>query len=345
MNTPHPELEELAALVETDSSTAADTTDIPSDVRSHVEACGQCAADLAALRDVRATLRSLPPVTMPDDVAQRLESAVRAAAASTERPAAAAISVLPAGGSGRGGGRGDGRRDRSVRGGGRRGSASGLPNLSVAAAVTVFVLIGVGVALGVGLSHGGGSNKGASTAAGASAGSVVVASGNDYTQADIRNQVAGLVLAQVPDAPAQYKGLAGLAATSASSGGGSAPAARPSAASAPTAETASAAPMPTSTASSTAGALANGLALAPRTPFSGPLGDTAQLQACVQALLDQAATPVLVDYAYYAGKPATIIVLKDPADPSTLDVYVEADTADCAKAGDVTFVAFLRNAS
>ena len=37
------------------------------------------------------------------------------------------------------------------------------------------------------------------------------------------------------------------------------------------------------------------------------------------------------------------IVPKEP--PSTLDVYVEADTADCAKAGDVTFVAFLRNVS
>jgi hypothetical protein len=102
---------------------------------------------------------------------------------------------------------------------------------------------------------------------------------------------------------------------------------------------------PTTSAGANSAPQAPQAVLPARSPFSGPLGDPAQLQACVQALLAQPATPLLVDYAYYAGKPATIIVLKDPDDPSTLDVYVEADTANCATDGDLTFVTFLRAAS
>jgi len=63
----------------------------------------------------------------------------------------------------------------------------------------------------------------------------------------------------------------------------------------------------------------------------------------VQALLNQPGSALLVDYAYYAGKPATIIVLQDPAQPSTLDIYVESGTADCAN--DLTLVTYLHNVS
>ncbi len=347
MNTPHPELEELAALIDSDAETSADTA--PNDVRTHVAGCAQCTADLGALRDVRSRLRSLPPVPMPDDVAQRLEAALRDAAAefpaddaaTGEQPAVAAISVLPAGG--------------SVGRSGRRGSSSGLPNFSVAAAVTVFLVIALGVGLGIGLSHGSSSKKGSSsTAAGAGASAIVTASGTDYSQGAIRNQVAGLLLANVPAAHTEFKGLAPLAADASSAAATAANAAPAAAPSAPAASSAQA--TPSSSASSPVSSparsdaasqpsVAGRPALQARTPFSGPLSNPTQLQACVQALLDQPATPVLVDYAYYAGKPATIIVLRDPTDPSTLDVYVEADTADCAKAGDVTFVAFLRDVS
>lgn len=356
MNTPHPELEELAALVDTvddagadanvsatasaDTGAGADTE--PSDVLSHVAGCAQCAADLDALRTVRATLRSLPPVPMPDDVAQRLEAALREAVVESatdtaaEPPAAAAISVLPAAGSTR----------RSA----RRGSSTGLPNFSVAAAVTVFLVIALGVGLGIGLSNGGESKKSTSGSAAASgANSIVTASGIDYTQAAIRNQVAGLLLAQVPQAHTEFKGLAPLAPNASSAAAAAAPSAPAPSAPAPAASPATASASSSAAAGGGAASKPNADAGAPvlqaRTPFSGPLSNPSQLQACVQALLDQPATPVLVDYAYYAGKPATIIVLKDPTDPSTLDVYVEADTADCAKAGDVTFVAFLRNVS
>lgn len=340
MNTPHPELEELAALVDAVDDPSADTSadtnaeTQPSDVQTHVAGCAQCTADLDALRTVRATLRSLPPVPMPDDVAQRLEAALREAAAqaptgaqaAAEEPAAASISVLPAAGS----------APRSA----RRGSSSGLPNFSVAAAVTVFLVIALGVGLGIGLRHGGESKKSSGVSAALSANSIVTASGTDYTQAAIRNQVAALLLAQVPDAHTAFKGLAPLAPNANSAATAAAP-------SAP-----AAVPTASSSASSAAGSgfgpsvdSGGKPVLQARTPFSGPLSNSSQVQACVQALLDQPATPVLVDYAYYAGKPATIIVLKDPTDPSTIDVYVEADTADCAKAGDVTFVAFLRNVS
>lgn len=353
MNTPHPELERLAALVDAEPETGAgvdteagnaanaaaplDT----SDLREHLAGCAQCAADLAALRALRATLRALPPVPMPDDVAQRLESALRAAAAEgaaavspapdapAPQPVAAAVSVLPA-------------RAASRRGA-RRGRSSGSPNFSVAAAVAVFMVLGLGVGLAVALSHGGEAKKSTGTSAASGVGSVVMASGTDYTQDTIRSRVADLVLARVPDAHTEYKGLAPLAA-----GGANAPTLAPAASSAAATSsapaTSSASDKSAATPSPTT-ASASSPTLSKREAFSGPLGDPARLQACVQALLDQPATPVLVDYAYYAGKPATIIVLKDPANPSTLDVYVEADTADCAKAGDVTFVAFLPNAS
>jgi len=358
VNTPHPELEELAGLIDdlgdnagdgraaVGAAVGAERADVrPSDVEAHVAGCARCTADLAALRGVRATLRALPPVPMPDDVAQRIETALRQAAvtagdadsAAAETPPTAAISVLPAAGSSR----------RSA----RRASSTGLPNFSVAAAVTVLLVIALGVGLGVALKNGGDSNKGSSTsgAAASDAGSIVTASGTDYTQSDIQTQVAGLLLARVPDAHAAYKGLAPLAAAQSSAGAEpSAPAAAGSAGAGAGAAGGASTPKPTASSTVESAPSAGGAqrpVLQSRTPYSGPLGAPAQLQACVQALLDQPATPVLVDYAYYAGKPATIIVLKDPADPSTLDVYVEADTADCAKAGDVTFVAFIRNAS
>ena len=111
MTTPHPELETLAELAENPGEAE------PSDVRAHVASCPQCTADVAALRGVRDTLRSLPPIPMPDAVAARLESAVRAAAAQ-----AGSMSVLPS---------------RSDRAGRQRSSGRRLPHFSAAAAVTV----------------------------------------------------------------------------------------------------------------------------------------------------------------------------------------------------------------
>jgi len=317
VNTPHPELEALAELAD-----PAEPTPGADELLAHVEACEQCKADVAALRGVRHSLRSLPSVPMPDDVAARLESAIRAAAEADPEPVGA-VSVLPA---------------REQRTAARR--ERWFPQFSAAAVVAVLVVIALGTGIGVMISQSGGETKGGATSSAAgseSSGPVLITSGADYQQATIRNQIAALVLTRVPQAPQQFKGLRSLAdATAAGSAaaGGSAPAAAPSAAPA------------SAGAGSFGGAATPSRSLAAaRTAISGPLADPAALQACILALVQKPETPVLVDYANYQGKPATIIVLADPSTPSTLDVYVEADTADCAKSGDVTFVTFLPAAS
>jgi len=317
VNTPHPELEALADLAD-----PAEPTPGADELLAHVEACEQCKADVAALRGVRHSLRSLPSVPMPDDVAARLESAIRAAAEADPEPVGA-VSVLPA---------------REQRTAARR--ERWFPQFSAAAVVAVLVVVALGTGIGVMISQSGGETKGGATSSAAgseSSGPVLITSGADYQQATIRNQIAALVLTRVPQAPQQFKGLRSLAdATAAGSAaaGGSAPAAAPSAAPA------------SAGAGSFGGAATPSRSLAAaRTAISGPLADPAALQACILALVQKPETPVLVDYANYQGKPATIIVLADPSTPSTLDVYVEADTADCAKSGDVTFVTFLPAAS
>jgi len=317
VNTPHPELEALAELAD-----PAEPTPGADELLAHVEACEQCKADVAALRGVRHSLRSLPSVPMPDDVAARLESAIRAAAEADPEPVGA-VSVLPA---------------REQRTAARR--ERWFPQFSAAAVVAVLVVVALGTGIGVMISQSGGETKGRATSSAAgseSSGPVLITSGADYQQATIRNQIATLVLTRVPQAPQQFKGLRSLAdATAAGSAaaGGSAPAAAPSAAPA------------SAGAGSFGGAATPSRSLAAaRTAISGPLADPAALQACILALVQKPETPVLVDYANYQGKPATIIVLADPSTPSTLDVYVEADTADCAKSGDVTFVTFLPAAS
>ena len=69
MSTPHPDQEALAELADSDESAESAQT---AEVRAHVANCAQCTADLAAIRDLQATLRALPPIPMPADVAARL---------------------------------------------------------------------------------------------------------------------------------------------------------------------------------------------------------------------------------------------------------------------------------
>lgn len=58
------------------------------------------------------------------------------------------------------------------------------------------------------------------------------------------------------------------------------------------------------------------------------LRDGKALAACVANLADGPVTPLAVDIARFNGKPATIIVLPDPKDPSL--VYAYAVAPDCA---------------
>ena len=324
MNTPHPELDALAELAIQPPGTDS------GELRAHVEGCTQCTADVEALRGVRETLRSLPPIEMPDDVAARLESALRTAAREAAVPASAST-VLPL------------HTGRTRTAAGHR-----LPHFSAAAAVTVLVVVALGAGIVVMATQGRHSHSSkAASSAGMATATVVTASRTNYSQASIRDQVAALILARVPDSAARYKGLDALVETA---GSNQPVAAASSAAAAAAPSMPASAPLPFGadlSAAGTSASSANGEAHAAEAPTapSGPLASSAALQACVVALLGQAATPVLVDYAIYDGQPATIMVLPDPTNPAVLDLYVEADTANCAKDGDVTYYASLPIAS
>ncbi len=361
MNTPHPDLETLAELADRDTTPAFEAagpdTAIDSataELLGHVAGCAACTADLEALRGVRETLRALPLVPMPADVAERIEAALLAArepeaaagpiAASGAHSGTAPDTVVPF-------------RSRSTvasrqRPGGAASRWRTMPYGAAASIVVVLALIVVGV---VALGHSGnGSKKSASAAASssaASATSATIASGTNYTAADLRSQVASVVTSNVPGAATNFPGLtfgvsqaaAGSAPAPAAAAAPSAPAAATSAAPAASASAAPAVPAssPASApllASPSAGAAVNGgtadrAALAPPAPITapaGPLADPAALAQCVQVLAGKAEQPLLVDYATFNGAPSTIIVLPDPDVPHKLDVYVIADTTNCA---------------
>jgi hypothetical protein len=374
VNTAHPEFETLAELADLpDSADESGAAEALADVeaRAHVKSCAQCSAEIAALQDVRTMLRALPEISMPEDVAGRIESALRAAAADvatgTGADAAsgvgadvpesvAAVTVLP---------------ERSAGLGaptGRLPLGHRIPHFSAAAAVAVLLVVALGAGIAAMVHQRDSTKSTNATSAGSSEPAILTASGSDYANTSIRNQVAALILAQVPDSTARYADLTPLAhagskplpaassAAASAAGGaafgaqpsspvtGSAPAAAPgaqaesngTAAGTPSASGAQTATNP-SAATTPAAALQQ---VAPTAP-GGPLASKAALQACIVALVDQPVTPILVDYALFNGKPATILVLPDPTVTSLLDIYVEYYTTPCVQNGDVTFFATL----
>jgi Putative zinc-finger len=175
-------------------------------------------------------------------------------------------------------------------------------------AAAIFVLVALVGGLGYGglraLNHRG--SAASDTAASASGGNrgteksaagayKITSSGRDYTQASLR--------AAVPEL------LAGtMGAHSGSTEAGTSP---PSpAASAPSDSVSGSTPSP--------------LAANPQRLRNG-----VALSACVANLAGGPVTPLAVDVGRFEGKPATIIVLPDPDDPSFVDVY--AVSPDCAK--------------
>lgn len=325
MSTPHPDQEALAELAGSadaaDSAKAADSA-ATAEIRAHVADCAQCTADLAALRELRATLLALPPIPMPADVVARLEAALAAASASASAPAAGGTAdVVPFA--------------RPAREKLRRTPRTREFPLGAAAAVVLVLAIG---AVAIGLSNKGESKRSPTTAAAASssaaastASTTVIESGTNYTAADIRSQVIGVVNGAAPDAANQFPALRAPVE------GGSSAAAAPAPAAA--AATSAAAPAASFAPAASANGSAPALGLPARTAPSGPLSDPAALARCIQTLVQKAEQPVLVDYATFNGVPSTIIVLADPDVAGKLDVYVEADTANCAS--QVTFVIFL----
>jgi hypothetical protein len=374
VNTPHPDLETLAELADRDPAPASEmaprteaatpqtadpqTADPQTaELLAHVAGCAACTADLEALRRVRDTLRALPPVPMPADVAERIEAALLAARASSTPLAASAggDTVVPL-------------RQRSKPAGRSGPASSRWRTLPYGAAASIVVLVAVVVVGIVALGHSGSNDKKTASSPGLSAaaaatspGSTTIASGTSYTSADLRSQVASVVTSNIPGAASNFPGLtfglseaaAGSAAVPAAAA--SAPAAASSAPAAaapvaPAASSAAAAPAssapgplvaaPTSAAASGGGALNGGTADHAITAPAGPLADPAALARCVQILAGKAEQPLLVDYALFNGAPSTIIVLPDPDVAHKLDIYVEADTANCANQ-EFTFETFL----
>ena len=334
MSTPHPEFETLAELADQAGDAPEPATDdqqaaVTADVLAHVAGCATCQADLDALRGVRETLRSLPPVPMPADVAERLDAALLAARVE-DSPVAASrpADVVPI-------------KTRPA----RPTQRNPFP-YSTAAAVVAVLALGGGLVFAI--TKGGGDSKksAATSAASSTSGPRLIASGTDYTSESLRQQVATLVNGTVPDAAAAYPGVTNSNVLSLGNAAAAAPSAAASAAATSAAAAGSvpfASGAPAADASSSAG---SGAVAAPpvpahtRTTPTGPLADPAALRLCITTLLGKYEQPVLVDYANYNGVPSTILVLPDPDVGNKLDIYVEADTANCAKE-ELTAVAFL----
>ncbi|HTC69548.1 MAG TPA: hypothetical protein VK662_08270, partial [Acidothermaceae bacterium] len=304
-------------------------------VLDHVAGCAACTADLQALRDVRATLRALPAVPMPADVAERLDAALRAAQSPTGN-----IVPLP--------------KRTKLPGTSSQPWWRTMPYGAAASIVVVLALVVAGV---IGLRHSGSESKKSATSAAVAApssaaaiGAATVESGTNYTAAQLLSQVAAVVTSNVPGAAAQFPGLTSIESISAPAAA-AAPAASAAAAAAGTASASAAASAPAVTfaaASSgapafsapapvAAGAQQNAAAI---TAPGGPLADPTALAACIATLAGKPEQAVLVDFATFNGAPSTIIVLPDPDIANKLDIYVEADTQNCANQ-EFTYAAFL----
>jgi hypothetical protein len=252
-------------------------------------------------------LRALPAVPMPADVAERLEAALLTA----RTPERHAGDIVPL-------------KEWAA------GRPSRWKSFPYPAAAAVIVVLAIGGSVIAGLNNRGGSgHKATSTAAGldSATGGSTIASGTDYSVGSLRMQVATIVNDKVPGAAADFPGLTNPEILSLGAATPSRSAVAPQAA--PTGAATAASDTPDTS------------SRAQRSAPSGPLADPAALQRCIETLLvGKSAQPVLVDYASYNRVPATIIVLPDPDEAKKLDIYVLADTADCA-GGELTAVAFL----
>jgi hypothetical protein len=283
--------------------------------RDHIAGCPTCQEDVAALAGVREALRADAEIPMPDDVADRLYSAL--AALPPLARSAAAVTTLPVP-------RGPSRWDRARK-----------PLLGVLSAAAVIALLVVGV-----FHLPRSSSSSASSAATTSTAPpvTILHSGRDYTKAGLGPDAAALVASGTT--PAAGVTEAGAAAATAAAAATSAAAAATSAAAAAatTAAAASAAaPAATSAAGTRAASAAAGAesssaaatSAAPTTTAPVPAATTDALaalrapgaaQSCIATLLPGYAAPLVIDFAQFEGKPAVIGVLDDPDDPGKLAV-------------------------
>ncbi|HEU0131303.1 MAG TPA: zf-HC2 domain-containing protein [Mycobacteriales bacterium] len=287
MTEQHVPIEDLAAY-------AAGDLDAPAAVavEAHVLLCAGCRADVDAINATAAALASVPPAPMPAEVAARVDAALAAVA-----PAAPVGTVLPM------------RR--------RRPSWEGI------AAVAAVVLLVGGIAIGGMVQRrpvdgkaasAPGSNEERDAVAGSgSTGTRRLASGLDYTRANLAGTLAKALGGATAPAPVQLDSNAGTT-------GGAAPSAAPQSASEEV--------------------------LTGGTSYSQPKADRllslqaepARLAACLRDL-GPGQVPLVVDFARWAGKPAVVIAFAHVSANGTVsnkvDVWVAGPGCGSVPGGDV----------
>lgn len=264
--------------------------------RAHLEECARCADVHTALVNVRTRLRALPPVTLPPEVADRIDAVLEAASATEppERSEPTAARAAPS----------SGTRNEPVRLDDHRRARNHRRMRVLQAAATVVLVVGGG-ALGArtldGLGGSGTDDAGIDAATGqvpAEQGTGespealrgrVTASDTDYTPEQLAGQVRGLLDRVV------------IAARTAPNG----------------------ASLQEDNSSDTAGEI------------SSALPNPVAVRGCVNALTKgPAQRPLAVDIATFRGRPAAVVVLRTPGDRSSLDVFVVERR--CSAAADRT---------
>ncbi|MDP3714284.1 MAG: hypothetical protein Q8R60_17560 [Mycobacteriales bacterium] len=283
--------------------------------------CATCAAVVAELEAasavVTAALGALPVPAPPDDLAARIDAALREAVLDAEpdrgldsaASGQATVTTLP-----------------TLEGRAPRGPRRWLP-----AAAAAVVLTGGGLLAAQTLPLGAGDSADeaatAMTGAGEVGGRDLVRndSGNAYTEANLASAVPGLLTGQVPrhaappvtaSAPLSAPGAATDSGTTSSgtTGGG--------------------------TTGGTSESTARGQAQVPaaRPVTVDPLAalrTTPGLAACLAALLppdDDSVQPLALDYGTFSGKPALLVLLPVPQRSDKVDVFVVG--AGCAQADE-----------
>jgi hypothetical protein len=297
--------------------------------RAHLAGCARCQDEQAALAAVREALAGDREIAMPDDVSERIFGALAelppfAAAADAadgrgSAPLSAAVTTLPAP-----------RRP----GGANRATKPILVTLGAAATIALLVLGALT------LPHGSSSSEKSSSAAGtsAAAGVPLTHSGRDYDTAGLGTEA----LALLPGGATSGVPGAGVPAAATS-------AAAASSAAATTTAAASAAGGGTQAATSGAASAASGqhpgatgatdrssAAAAPTTVATGPKPDAlaalrvdGAAQSCLMSYAPRSGTPLAIDFATLAGKPAVIGVFTDPDRSNRLQV-VAVGPPDCS---------------
>lgn len=291
----HPDIDRLADL-------EAGLLDDPALAR-HVESCPACGHVLASVAAVRADLGGLPTVTMPPDVADRIDAAL----AETRASGGGTGTVLPMDEHPR-------RRWRD-----RFGSGS----LAGAAAVVVLLALGVGVVINHAVGGGGGEpGGGAPTSLAAPHGIAgpltVTTSGRNYTAHNLSSAVPALL------AQSHRLTVSGSVAGVGSQAGDS---------TAPSVGTTG------GTTGDTAPPLEGAPAQAPHpASHSGALFDRAaksfrsnqtNVRRCLAGLQEPAA-PLAIDVGTYQGKPAAVFVFPSENHPNQVDVYIYKIPTNCS---------------